>query len=246
MNGSLGRPSPSGRTAHAPRACAGAFLVPSTGPRPTGTRPGRRHHMARPDKAAAVAELTEEFRTSSAAVLTEYRGLTVASSRSCAGRSARTTSYAVVKNTLTKIAAQRGRRRPPSTTCSQGPSAIAFVKGDPVEAAKGLRDFAKAHPLLVIKGGVLDGKPLSPDEIKQARRPRVARGAAGQAGRRDEGLAAERGLPVRRPAVRRPLASSTRCGPRPSRTRASCAAVPASPRRRGRSRAEAAARARGR
>ena len=120
--------------------------------------------MARPDKASAVAELTEEFRTSSAAVLTEYRGLTVAELKELRRSLGTDTSYSVVKNTLTKIAAQEAGVSA-FDTLLQGPSAIAFVKGDPVEAAKGLRDFAKAHPFLVIKGGVLDGKPLSPLEI---------------------------------------------------------------------------------
>jgi large subunit ribosomal protein L10 len=123
--------------------------------------------MARPDKAAAVAELTEEFRSSNAAVLTEYRGLTVAHlkelRRSLSGAH---TTYSVVKNTLTKIAAREAGVSA-FDDLLQGPSAIAFVKGDPVEAAKGLRDFAKVHPLLVIKGGVLDGNPLTPDEIKK-------------------------------------------------------------------------------
>jgi large subunit ribosomal protein L10 len=120
--------------------------------------------MARPDKASAVAELTEEFRTSSAAVLTEYRGLTVAELKELRRSLGTDTSYSVVKNTLTKIAAQEAGVSA-FDTLLQGPSAIAFVKGDPVEAAKGLRDFAKAHPFLVIKGGVLDGKAMSPAEI---------------------------------------------------------------------------------
>jgi large subunit ribosomal protein L10 len=122
--------------------------------------------MARPDKASAVAELTEEFRTSSAAVLTEYRGLTVAELKELRRSLGTDTSYSVVKNTLTKIAAQEAGVSA-FDTLLQGPSAIAFVKGDPVEAAKGLRDFAKAHPFLVIKGGVLDGKTMSPDEIRK-------------------------------------------------------------------------------
>jgi large subunit ribosomal protein L10 len=122
--------------------------------------------MARPDKAAAVAELTEVFRTSNAAVLTEYRGLTVAELKELRRSLGAQTYYAVVKNTLTKIAA-RDAGVTAFDGLLQGPSAIAFVKGDPVEAAKGLRDFAKVHPLLVIKGGLLDGKPLSPDEIKK-------------------------------------------------------------------------------
>jgi large subunit ribosomal protein L10 len=122
--------------------------------------------MARPDKAAAVAELADRFRDASAIVLTEYRGLTVKQltelRRSLGGNA----SYAVVKNTLTKIAAKEAGVDALEDQLV-GPSAIAFVKGDPVEAAKGLRDFAKAHPVLVIKGGVLDGKPLSADEIKK-------------------------------------------------------------------------------
>jgi large subunit ribosomal protein L10 len=120
--------------------------------------------MARPDKAAAVAELTEEFRSSSAAVLTEYRGLTVAQLKELRRSLGADTSYAVVKNTLTKIAAKDAGVSA-FDGLLQGPSAIAFVKGDPVEAAKGLRDFAKAHPLLVIKGGVLDGKSMTPVEL---------------------------------------------------------------------------------
>ena len=120
--------------------------------------------MARPDKAAAVAELTEEFRSSNAAVLTEYRGLTVAQLKELRRSLGTDTSYAVVKNTLTKIAAKEAGVSA-FDDLLQGPSAIAFVKGDPVEAAKRLRDFAKAHPLLVIKGGVLEGKALTPAEL---------------------------------------------------------------------------------
>jgi len=122
--------------------------------------------MARPDKAAAVAELAEEFRSSNAAVLTEYRGLTVAQLKELRRSLGEDVSYAVVKNTLTKIAASEAGVSV-FDDLLQGPSAIAFVKGDPVEAAKGLRDFSKAHPLLVIKGGLLDGKALSADEIRK-------------------------------------------------------------------------------
>src|SRR4249919_1228452 len=122
--------------------------------------------MARPDKAATVAELTEEFRTSSATVLTEYRGLTVAQLKELRRTLGSTTSYAVVKNTLTKIAAKDAGVEGVESLLS-GPSAIAFIKGDPVEAAKGLRDFAKANPHLVIKGGVMDGKSLTADDIKK-------------------------------------------------------------------------------
>jgi len=122
--------------------------------------------MARPDKAAAVAELTDEFRSSNGAVLTEYRGLTVAQLRQLRTTLGDDVNYAVVKNTLTKIAAKDAGVES-FDSLLEGPSAIAFIKGDPVVAAKGLRDFAKANPLLVIKGGVLEGKALGSDEINK-------------------------------------------------------------------------------
>ncbi len=120
--------------------------------------------MARPDKAATVAELSEELRSSAAVVLTEYRGLTVKQltelRRSLGGNA----SYAVVKNTLTKIAAKDAGFDSLDEHLS-GPSAIAFVKGDPVEAAKGLRDFAKTNPVLVIKGGLFEGQPMTAEDF---------------------------------------------------------------------------------
>jgi large subunit ribosomal protein L10 len=122
--------------------------------------------MARPDKAADVAEITEHFRSSTATVLTEYRGLTVAQLKTLRRSLGDTATYAVVKNTLTKIAAKEAGVEGLDDLLA-GPSAIAFVKGDPVEAAKGLRDFAKANPLLVIKGGYMDGKTLSAAEISK-------------------------------------------------------------------------------
>ncbi|CAN5394279.1 hypothetical protein BH23ACT6_BH23ACT6_14650 [soil metagenome] len=120
--------------------------------------------MATPEKAAAIAELTDKFRNSEAAVLTEYRGLTVAQLSELRTSMREHASYIVVKNTLTKRAASEAGVTSLDEHL-QGPSAIAFVNGDVVEAAKGLRDFAKVHPALVIKAGVLDGKPLSPSEI---------------------------------------------------------------------------------
>ena len=120
--------------------------------------------MSRADKAAAVAELAEKVKSSTAAVLTEYRGLSVAQLTELRNSLRGNATYAVVKNTLTELAAKDA-----GVTAFDGqlvgPSAIAFVEGDPVEAAKGLRDFAKANPLLVIKGGVLEGKALSAAEI---------------------------------------------------------------------------------
>jgi len=121
--------------------------------------------VARADKAAAVAELTERFQSSSGAVLTEYRGLSVSQIGELRRSLGANATYSVVKNTLTKIAAAEAGITPELTSLLTGPSAIAFVQGDVVEAAKGLRDFAKANPLLVIKGGVLEGKPLTPAEI---------------------------------------------------------------------------------
>jgi len=120
--------------------------------------------MPNAEKTGAVAELTEHFASSSAAVITEYRGLTVKQITDLRKALGRDTTYAVVKNTLTKRAAADAGVAIDESLLT-GPTAIAFVKGDPVEAAKGLRDFAKTAPLLVIKGGVLDGKTLTAAEV---------------------------------------------------------------------------------
>jgi large subunit ribosomal protein L10 len=120
--------------------------------------------MARADKAGAVSEITEAFQTASAAVLTEYRGLSVAQLKKLRRNLGDGSSYAVVKNTLAKIGAKNAGVEGIDDML-QGPSAIAFVKGDPVEAAKAIRDFAKENPLLVIKGGLMDGKVLTAKEI---------------------------------------------------------------------------------
>jgi large subunit ribosomal protein L10 len=122
--------------------------------------------MASPDKVAAVAELADEFRESNGAVLTEYRGLTVKQLQELRRSLAGNANYAVAKNTLTKLAAKEAEVELPDELLV-GPTAIAFITGDVVEAAKGLRDFAKANAQLVIKGGFLDGKVLQPDEIKK-------------------------------------------------------------------------------
>jgi len=121
--------------------------------------------MANAEKVAAVAELTERFRDSEGAVLTEYRGLTVAQLAELRSSLRDNATFTVVKNTLTKIAVTDAGLADQLSSLLAGPSAIAFVDGDVVEAAKGLRDFARANPLLVIKGGVLDGKAISPSEI---------------------------------------------------------------------------------
>ena len=120
--------------------------------------------MATPAKQAAIAELTDKFRDSGAAVLTEYRGLSVAQLSQLRTSLRANGSYSVVKNTLTQLAAKEAGVSAFDGLLS-GPSAIAFITGDPVEAAKSLRDFSKANPLLVIKAGVLDGKALTGEEI---------------------------------------------------------------------------------
>ena len=122
--------------------------------------------MARADKTAAVADLADQFRDSAGAVLTEYRGLTVKQLKELRTALGGNATYTVVKNTLTKIAAKDAGVEGLSDMLV-GPSAIAFITGDPVETAKGLRDFAKTNPQLLIKGGVLDGNPLTPAEIEK-------------------------------------------------------------------------------
>jgi len=122
--------------------------------------------MARPDKEAAVAELTEDFRTATATVLTEYRGLSVTSMKQLRRALGDKTKYSVVKNTLTKIAAKNaGVDLSPDLLV--GPSAVAFINGDPIDAAKSLRDFAKENPFLVIKGGIYEGKAVTKEELMQ-------------------------------------------------------------------------------
>ena len=120
--------------------------------------------MARDDKITTVAEITEEFRSSTATVLTEYRGLSVAQLKALRRSLADIASYTVVKNTLTKRAAQEAGVEG-LDELFVGPNAIAFIKGDVVTAAKGLRDFAKDNPGLVIKGGYMDGRVLDAAEI---------------------------------------------------------------------------------
>ena len=120
--------------------------------------------MAKPTKASTVAEIAEQFRGSSAAVLTEYRGLSVAQMKNLRRALGSGVNYAVVKNTLTKIAA-RDAGVTGLDALLEGPSAIAFVSGDPVDAARGIRDFAKENPALVIKGGIMDGAVLSAADI---------------------------------------------------------------------------------
>ena len=120
--------------------------------------------MARPDKTAAVAELTEDFKSADAIALTEYRGLSVGAMKTLRRSLGMDTKYAVVKNTLTKIAAKNAGIDIDDSLL-KGPSAVAFIKGDSIAAAKAFKEFQKENPLLVIKGGVFDGKAVTTAEI---------------------------------------------------------------------------------
>jgi large subunit ribosomal protein L10 len=120
--------------------------------------------VAKPDKVDAVTEIADKFRGSSAAVVTEYRGLTMAQLSTLRRTLGVGVSYRVAKNTLVKRAAQDAGVQGLDDLFI-GPTAIAFVDGEPVDAAKALRDFAKDNKALVIKGGYMDGKALSVDEV---------------------------------------------------------------------------------
>jgi len=120
----------------------------------------------RSDKASAVAELTDDFRGSAATVLTEYRGLTVKQITELRRSLGKETKYSVSKNTLAKRAATDAGIEGLDTLFT-GPTALAFISGDPVEAAKGLRAFAKANPDLKIKGGVFEGKAITADDVNK-------------------------------------------------------------------------------
>ncbi len=122
--------------------------------------------MARPDKVAAVAEIADEFRGASASVVTEYRGLTVAQLTRLRRTLGPDVSYRIAKNTLVKRAAEDAGVDGLDALLT-GPTAIAFVTGEPVDAAKALRDFAKDNKALVIKGGFMDGNALSVDEVNR-------------------------------------------------------------------------------
>jgi large subunit ribosomal protein L10 len=137
------------------------FLLPKV-----ANETGKVNLMARPDKEAAVAELTEDFRTAQATVLTEYRGLTVTAMKQLRRALGADTKYSVVKNTLTKIAA-KDAGVDIADDLLVGPSAVAFIKGDPINAAKSLRDFQKENPFLIIKGGIYEGKSVTPAELME-------------------------------------------------------------------------------
>ena len=122
--------------------------------------------MVRPEKVAVVDEIAEKFRGSSASVVTEYRGLTTAQLTTLRRALGAEVTYRVAKNTLVKRAAADAGVTGLDELLA-GPTAIAFVTGEPVDAAKTLRDFAKDNKGLVIKGGYMDGRALSVDEVNR-------------------------------------------------------------------------------
>ena len=122
--------------------------------------------MAKADKATAVADIAEQFTDSTATLITEYRGLTVANLAELRRSLAGSATYAVAKNTLIKRAASQAGIEGLDELFA-GPTAIAFVTGEPVDAAKAIKKFAKDNKALVIKGGYMDGHPLTVAEVER-------------------------------------------------------------------------------
>ncbi|MUL66667.1 50S ribosomal protein L10 [Mycobacterium sp. CBMA 234] len=122
--------------------------------------------MATAEKATAVADIAEQFKASTATVVTEYRGLTVANLAELRRSLGASTTYTVAKNTLVKRAASEAGIEGLDDLFA-GPTAIAFIAGEPVDAAKALKKFAKDHKQLVIKGGYMDGAALSVAQVEK-------------------------------------------------------------------------------
>ena len=122
--------------------------------------------MAKADKATAVAEITEQFKSSTATLVTEYRGLSVANLAELRRSLSGTATYTVAKNTLVKRAAAEAGIEGLDELFA-GPTAIAFVNGEAVDAAKAIKKFAKDNKALVIKGGYMDGRALTVAEVER-------------------------------------------------------------------------------
>jgi large subunit ribosomal protein L10 len=122
--------------------------------------------MAQADKATAVADIAEQFKSSTATVITDYRGLTVANLAELRRSLAPSATYSVAKNTLIKRAASDAGVQG-LDELFVGPTAIAFVSGEAVDAAKAIKKFAKDHKALVIKGGYMDGRALTVAEVER-------------------------------------------------------------------------------
>ena len=122
--------------------------------------------MAQADKATAVADIAEQFKSSTATVITDYRGLTVANLAELRRSLSGSATYSVAKNTLIKRAASEAGVEG-LDELFVGPTAIAFVSGEAVDAAKAIKKFAKDHKALVIKGGYMDGRALTVAEVER-------------------------------------------------------------------------------
>lgn len=122
--------------------------------------------MAKADKATAVAEITEQFKSSTATLVTEYRGLSVSNLAELRRSLSGTATYTVAKNTLVKRAAAEAGIEGLDELFA-GPTAIAFINGEAVDAAKAIKKFAKDHKALVIKGGYMDGRALTVGEVEK-------------------------------------------------------------------------------
>ncbi|WP_395308234.1 50S ribosomal protein L10 [Mycobacterium sp. AMU20-3851] len=122
--------------------------------------------MAKADKATAVADIAEKFKEATATVVTEYRGLTVTNLAELRRSLGAGTTYTVAKNTLVKRAATEAGIEGLDDLFT-GPTAIAFINGEPVDAAKAIKKFAKDNKALIVKGGYMDGKALSVDEVNR-------------------------------------------------------------------------------
>jgi len=122
--------------------------------------------MARPEKVAVVDDIAERFRGSSASVVTEYRGLSMAQMTRLRRTLGDGATYRVAKNTLVKRAAADAGVEGLDELLV-GPTAITFITGEIVDAAKALREFSRTNQALVIKGGYMDGRPLTVAEVNQ-------------------------------------------------------------------------------
>ena len=122
--------------------------------------------MAKADKVTAVAEISEQFKSSTATVITEYRGLTVANLAELRRSLGGVATYTVAKNTLIKRAAAEAGIEGLDDLFA-GPTAIAFINGEAVDAAKAIKKFAKDNKALIIKGGYMDGHSLTVAEVEK-------------------------------------------------------------------------------
>jgi large subunit ribosomal protein L10 len=122
--------------------------------------------MPRPEKVQAVADIKERLDGAEAVFLTEYAGLSVKEQQELRRElKANGAEMKVVKMTLARLAA--ADKADELTELLLGPTSLTFAKGDPAATAKTLKNFAKAHDVLIIKGGLLGDEYLSPERISQ-------------------------------------------------------------------------------